>query len=449
MIRTFVVAALAWLNFGASDPLSDQTIHITMQTAHYGPVEAIVEFDQRRGVLEGRSSSGAAAQVRAMIIDPRAASWRGDTLLRFRVRRTQGGAYAGDVSTPMGASAVAFRWSDDRLTGRIDSGPLAGELSGERHAGGDAPLRNYGAVVSGMDEVLPAMLFNPNLLESPAFRSYRQGLAQVAARARDDVDLLFAAELGWTDRTFSHFGLARQTSAEIAASVDADARPSAELRFDGDIAILRVNTFLGQNAIELINESIAMVRTRGAPSLIVDLRGTPGGSLAAKALIERLISGPMDLGWFSANAWWRTHDVAPTRNDAFATAPSDFSDPQAAFETLIQSGLLRVEARPGADVYSGRVFVLIDHETASVAELAAAALGGSERATLVGERTAGELLNADTLPLPEGFSLLTPLADYSDARVGRIEGVGVAPHIEVASSQALQRALELARRGAR
>lgn len=88
---------------------------------------------------------------------------------------------------------------------------------------------------------------------------------------------------------------------------------------------------------------------------------------------------------------------------------------------------------------------LIDRETVSVAELAAAALKGLGRVTLVGERTAGEMLSADTIPLSDGFSLFLPLADYYDARLGHIEGVGVAPDVEVRSDQALDRALRLAR----
>lgn len=92
------------------------------------------------------------------------------------------------------------------------------------------------------------------------------------------------------------------------------------------------------------------------------------------------------------------------------------------------------------------MFVLIDRETVSVAELAAAALGGSGRATLVGERTAGELLTVDTVPLADAFVMMTPLADFSDARLGRVEGVGVAPNVATSSADALNRALALARR---
>ena len=90
------------------------------------------------------------------------------------------------------------------------------------------------------------------------------------------------------------------------------------------------------------------------------------------------------------------------------------------------------------------MFVLIDKRTESVAELAAAALQGLGRATVIGERSAGEVLSADTIPLSDGFSLYLPLADYYDARLGRLEGKGVVPDITVPSAQALDRALRLA-----
>lgn len=441
-----ILTASVLMCAAAAAPLDGQTFKITLETSEYGPLDAIVAFDTSGRTIVGVSSSTAAAAVRAMTIDEEAQRWDGRAMLTLQLRSQRDGAYRGRALTPFGASDVVLQVEQGTLSGRIASGPLAGPLAGAVYGGGDAPLRDYSAILAAVDQMLPAALFDPRMVQGDTYRAYRRDLGAVAALTRDDLDFVLASDLGWSERTFSHFGLARRSTSQIVAEVDASEEAPVELAFDDGVAIFRVNTFLGQNAVEQIKAGFREIDAADPIALIVDLRGTPGGSLAAKTLIEGLISQPMDMGWFTANAWWRAHDAAPTAQEIASQPVSDFSDPQAAFRTLMSEGLLRVEVRPAEHVYAGPVFVLIDGETASVAELAAATLGGSGRAVLIGERTAGELLTADTLPLPEGFALMTPLADYSDARLGRVEGVGVAPHIEVRSARAMSRALRLARR---
>ena len=84
--------------------------------------------------------------------------------------------------------------------------------------------------------------------------------------------------------------------------------------------------------------------------------------------------------------------------------------------------------------YSGPLVVLIGQESASAAEITAAALKSQHRATLVGERTSGSVLNAVEFALPDGGAVQVPVADFTTADGTRIEGVGVMPDIDVARS---------------
>lgn len=96
---------------------------------------------------------------------------------------------------------------------------------------------------------------------------------------------------------------------------------------------------------------------------------------------------------------------------------------------------------PRAPRFAGRVFILIDARTASTAEIVAAALQRERRATLIGERTAGEVLNAELIPLTENVMLLVPVADVLSPDGRRLEGVGVAPDEEAADALACAMAL--------
>ena len=89
----------------------------------------------------------------------------------------------------------------------------------------------------------------------------------------------------------------------------------------------------------------------------------------------------------------------------------------------------------------GPVYVLIDDQTFSAAEMAADALDASGRVTIIGEATQGRMLSQTIFDIPGGFHLALPIADYYSIRNGRIEGVGVAPDVSIDADSALDYAL--------
>lgn len=419
--------------------IEGQRFLVTFKTREFGPIEAIMRFSEDGLGLTGRSSSKAASLLHEMALT----QWQGDTTLLLRLARLPDGTLSGTIHAPHRTGRIRLAISPSRMSGEVIDGPLAGEISGSPWQS-DRPRRDYPVLLKAMDAILAQALYDPNQLRNPRFVRFRRLLGQVAMVAADDADLVFAFADGWDKAVFSHFGLQRVSRGEIVAEVDANSRPAVELRRLKSVAILRVNTFLGDRATEQFNTAFAALASKPPTALIVDLRATPGGSLSVRALIEGLVRAPDTLGWFVSGAWWRSNTKLPTP-ERLASEPVDhFDDPEAAGARLNSAGLLKVGIRGSRKSFAGPVFVLIDRETKSVAELAAAALKGLGRATLIGEPTAGEVLSADTIPLTEGFSLLLPLADYFDARLGRLEGKGVKPDIAVASKQALERALDLA-----
>jgi hypothetical protein len=93
--------------------------------------------------------------------------------------------------------------------------------------------------------------------------------------------------------------------------------------------------------------------------------------------------------------------------------------------------------------FNGSVYVLISHKTASAAEFTVDAIAREESVTIIGETTAGEMLSQKMYDLPHGFQLSLPIAEYYSHRIGKIEGQGVEPDIEINQSLALDIALSL------
>ena len=445
MLKSVIAVAVACLSVFALDlaqPFAGtggQRFRLTFNTKAFGPIDVVVRFAaDGRGVV-GRSSSEVAPTLREMAIVP----WMGQETVLLQLSAKTDRLLEGTIDAPNLSGQIRLVMSPKGITGEVTDGPLAGAVSGVPWEFA-RPLRDYPALVKAMDAVMAQALFDPNQLRNPKFVRFRNLLGRVAQHAVDDADVVFAVSAGWDNQVFSHFGLQRVSRSEIVADTDARGRPAVEVHRRGAVAIMRVNTFLGELAAKQFDVAFADLARAPPTALIVDMRATPGGSLSVRALINRLVRTQDVLGWFVANAWWRSNAALPTPTRLASEPLDNFDDPQAAVERLNTIGLLKVAIGGAPDSYAGPVFVLIDKRTESVAELAAAALQGLGRATVIGERSAGEVLSADTIPLSDGFSLYLPLADYYDARLGRLEGKGVVPDITVPSAQALDRALRLA-----
>lgn len=130
------------------------------------------------------------------------------------------------------------------------------------------------------------------------------------------------------------------------------------------------------------------------PALVVDLRGNPGGQMHELALVtSALFAGEQRLGRFIA----RDGTVGD------------------------------VTAGGSAAAYGGAIVALVDRRTGSAAEILAALLQRTGRGRIVGERTAGAVLNAFPYRLPDGGQLHVSRRDFHDGCDVRLEHSGVVP----------------------
>ena len=91
------------------------------------------------------------------------------------------------------------------------------------------------------------------------------------------------------------------------------------------------------------------------------------------------------------------------------------------------------QAPPGGDTRTPLV-VLVDHKTASAAEVVAGALQDRNRAVVVGSRTYGKGTVQEESRLSDGSSLELTVARYRTPRGRTLDGVGIDPDVTVAPS---------------
>lgn len=174
-----------------------------------------------------------------------------------------------------------------------------------------------------------------------------------------------------------------------------------ELQFgrvpNSTIAWIRFNLWL-LPLVPRLEAALTELRREGATSLIVDLRGNPGGVGAMVVALGRLLlTENASLGEL------RTRDTAYT---------------------------FKVAGSP--DAFAGPVVVLLDEGSASTSEIFAQALQDLGRAVVIAPGPSqGAALPSLVEALPGGARIQFVVGDYTSPRGVRIEGQGVQPQLLV------------------
>lgn len=302
--------------------------------------------------------------------------------------------------------------------------------------------------LSELEAVMRRELFDPSLLNSPAYATLRAGLQTLLAAGVQRRSFVQAFNAAWRKGPSSHVHLqpASVSAAKLAEHLDQmNAGPEAvQLHWKGDAAVLSAHTFMGRDTESAITAAYLEITARPARALIIDLRRNEGGALAVAPLVGHLLAQPHDSGVFISR---RGHAAGVPELTAVEQLPPWRGSTLREFWTDVQAApYTRLRFEPLAPRYAGPVYVLTSARTASAAELATDALLGAGRAQVFGERTAGQMLSQKPFDLPDQLMLFVPVADYQAWHSGRIEGRGVTPTRTLPAKQALDAALaEVAR----
>lgn len=311
----------------------------------------------------------------------------------------------------------------------------------------EATPQDFKLVAAEIDKTIRAHHYNPSELETTGYLKIANAVATLAETADTKEAFIAGFNQLWQHGPFSHVQLApaRGTATQLAQYLDTlrVGDGAARLSWEGDVAVLTVSTMMGQDTIEQIGAAYAEITKKGAKALIIDLRKNPGGAFAIRPLVAHVIEEPFTAGSFVSRIWNAEHTAAPTQSELASQPAWDSWSIRTFWDDIQSSSLVKVRFTPANQQrYSGPVFVLTSGQTASAAELATDALKASGRATLIGEKTAGQMLSQKPYDISGGFHLSLPIADYYSASGARIEGHGITPHINVPADTAMEEALK-------
>ena len=200
------------------------------------------------------------------------------------------------------------------------------------------------------------------------------------------------------------------------------------------VGLLKIVYFPGTMGLRFAKEldaAITDLKQHGISHLIVDLRGNIGGGLGLARLASYMTSGQMSIGYSLTPRRLRTgykrEDLPPvpmprSRTELLLTlARFAFRDKSV---VLLTQGL-------GPQPFHNHIVLLVNEWTNSAAEMVAGFAAENRLATIVGNKTAGNVLGAANFEVGSGYWLRLPVFGWYTSQGNCLEGKGVSPDVVV------------------
>jgi carboxyl-terminal processing protease len=203
-----------------------------------------------------------------------------------------------------------------------------------------------------------------------------------------------------------------------------------------NVGLLKITYFsgaMGMRFATALDRAVNDLKRQNCDRLIIDLRGNLGGSLGFARLASYMCPNQIAIG----------HSLTPKRlrngydSEALPREPMPRNRPELlvtlARYAIRDKSLMLLTQGLGAQPFHNRIVLLVNEWTNSAAEMVANFAAENRLATLVGQKTHGNVLGATNFKLPGGYWLRLPIFGWFTSKGHSLEANGVDPDVEISS----------------
>jgi C-terminal processing protease CtpA/Prc len=198
------------------------------------------------------------------------------------------------------------------------------------------------------------------------------------------------------------------------------------------IALLKVPFFSGSFGIrfsKLLKAAVEDLKAKGCDRLIIDLRGCLGGSLGFASLVSYLCADRIPIGYdVTRKRLQRGYTAAELPRVSMPATKAGVLLCLARFSVQDKSLMLLTQGL-GKQPFHGHVVMLVNEFTNSAGEMAAQFAKDTKLATLIGQKTMGNVLGSTTFNVGSGYTLYIPIFGWYSPNGNYAEGAGVQPDV--------------------
>jgi carboxyl-terminal processing protease len=196
--------------------------------------------------------------------------------------------------------------------------------------------------------------------------------------------------------------------------------PQARL-LDSTTGYIYLPTFLHSGIAQDVHTLIADLESQGATSLVLDLRDNPGGRLDELGLV---------LGAFIEGDWAK----AVRHNEVVWQSSYELHNGQGRGRLETPEGQLIAQYALEAPIqFSGPLAVIVSENNSSAGEISALVLQNLKRATIIGEKTSGNVEAIQDFSMPDGSVMMIAVANMEGID-GTDFTTGIMPDVEVSGT---------------
>ena len=200
------------------------------------------------------------------------------------------------------------------------------------------------------------------------------------------------------------------------------------------VGLLKVPFFSGSFGIrfsKLLKAAVEDLKAKGCDRLIIDLRGCLGGSLGFANLVSYLCANKIPIGYDVTRKRLRRGYI-PTELPRVPMPGTKAGVLLCLARFALQDkSLMLLTQGLGRQPFHDHVVMLVNEFTNSAGEMAAQFAKDTRLATLVGEKTMGNVLGSTTFNVGSGYVLYMPVVGWYSPNGNYAEGSGVQPDLLV------------------